>query len=192
MTSDHASLPDDDSAVRAALERVDDFAPLYERHAMAIYRYCFNQTRDPDAANDLTAQVFVRAIERLHQYQPQKGASFRSWLFAIARNIVVDHWRRQRPTRPLENVLHGAVAGDPGPEEIAVHRSQMDDMLDAIDRLPSRYRDIVLLRFADLTTSEIAAALGITEPAMKSAQTRAYRRLREMLEPMEGNRNAQW
>lgn len=189
MTNDRASLPDDDSAVRAALEQVDDFAPLYERHAMAIYRYCFNQIRDADVANDLTAQVFVRAIERLHQYQPRQGATFRSWLFTIARNIVVDQWRRKRPTRPLENVLRGVIADDPGPEEIAVHRSQMRILAAALETLPDHYQDIIQLRLAGLTTAEIAAALGMTEPATKSAQTRAYRRLREILEPMEGGRS---
>jgi len=179
-------MPDDDSVVRAALERVDDFAPLYERYAMAIYRYCFNQVRDPDVANDLTAQVFVRAIERLHQYRPRHGATFRSWLFTIARNIVIDQWRRYRPTRAIEGVLDIIRSDDPGPEEIAVHRSQMADVRHAVERLPDRYRDIVWLRLAGLTTTEIALALNITEPAMKSAQTRAYKQLRDILEPGKG------
>jgi len=178
-------MPDDDAVVRAALARVDDFAPLYERHAMSIYRYCFNQTRDEDAANDLTAQIFVRAIDRLHQYRPRPGATFRSWLFAIARNIVVDHWRRERRSQPLDGVLDDLEAREPGPEEIAVHRTQMDDLRAALARLPDRYRDIVHLRLAGLTTSEIADALGMTESATKSAQTRAYRQLREILEPPE-------
>lgn len=189
MPDDHVSLPDEDAVVRAALRDIDDFAPLYERHAMAIYRYCFNQTRDADVANDLTAQVFVRAIERLHQYKPRSGATFRSWLFAIARNIVVDRWRRKRSTRPLDNVLRGVASDRPGPEEIAVHRSQMDMLVKALETLPDRYQDIIQLRLAGLTTSEIAMSLGMTESAVKSAQTRAYRRLRDILEPNEVKRN---
>lgn len=190
MPDDHASMQDDDEIVRSALERVDDFAPLYERHAMSIYRYCFNQTRDEDIANDLTAQIFIRAIERLHQYTPRRGATFRSWLFAIARNIVVDRWRRKRPTRSLDSILHGVASDQPGPEEIAVHRSQVSLLVKALESLPDRYQDIVQLRLAGLTTSEIATSLGMTESAVKSAQTRAYRRLREILEPDGGKRNA--
>lgn len=187
MTREQAnSSGDDDAIVRAALEHTADFAPLYERHAMAIYRYCFNQTWDADLANDLTAQVFIRAIERLHQYRPRSGATFRSWLFAIARNIVVDQWRRYRPTRPVESMLSGLVAEDPGPEELAVHRTQMDDVIQAIDRLPERYRAIVHLRLAGLTAEEIASTLGISVSAMKSAQTRAYRRLRSTLQASKG------
>lgn len=183
MTNEYGSEADDDSIARAALERVDDFAPLYERHAMTIYRYCFNQTRDSDLANDLTAQVFVRAIERLHQYRPVRGATFRSWLFTIARNLVVDQWRRRRHVRPLNHELLDAESDSPGPEEIVVHRLQMERLIQALDSLPVRYRDIVHLRLAGLTTTEIASTLGVSESAVKSAQTRAYRRLRDILEP---------
>lgn len=179
-------MPDDDSVVRAALEHVDHFAPLYERHAMAIYKYCFNQTRNPDVANDLTAQVFLRALERLHQYRPRRGATFRSWLFAIARNIVIDQWRRSRPTRPYERESYDIVADEPGPEELATHRSEMERLATAVETLPERYQDIIQLRLVGLTTAEMASALGMTEPALKSAQTRAYRRLRELLESTEG------
>lgn len=186
LSRDHPGTVGDDALVQAALERTDDFAPLYERHAMAIYRYCFNQTRNVDVANDLTAQVFIRAIERLHQYRPRPGATFRSWLFAIARNIVVDYWRRHRPTRPVESVISGLVAEDLGPEELAVHRAHMESVLHAIDNLPEHYQAIVHLRLAGLTTQEIASTLGITESAMKSAQTRAYRLLRSALEPSRG------
>lgn len=176
----------DDALVSRALERTADFAPLYERYAMVIYGYCFNLTRDPEIANDLTAQVFIRAIERLHQYRPRAGANFRSWLFAIARNIVIDQWRRRRPMRAIEEVMDIWRADDPGPEEIAVHRAQMNSVLDALDHLPERYRDIVRLRWAGLTTAEISQTLGMSESAMKSAQTRAYRRLRDILEPANG------
>lgn len=191
LTNEYGSEADDDSTVRAALERVDDFAPLYERHAMAIYRYCFNQTRDSDLANDLTAQVFVRAIERLHQYRPVKGATFRSWLFTIARNVVVDQWRRRRHVRPLNHELANAESDSPGPEEIVVHRQQMEGLVQALDSLPSRYQDIIHLRLAGLTTTEIASTLGVTESAVKSVQTRAYRRLRNILEPGRTARNEQ-
>lgn len=176
----------DDVLVSRALVHTADFAPLYERYAMVIYGYCFNHTRDPEIANDLTAQVFIRAIERLHQYRSREGATFRSWLFAIARNIVIDQWRRRRPMRAIEGVMDILRADGPGPEEIAVHRAQMNAVLDALDHLPERYRDIVRLRWAGLTTAEISQTLGMSESAMKSAQTRAYRRLRDILEPGNG------
>ena len=172
----------DDDVVRRALRNRADFAPLYERHAAAIYGYCYNNTRDPELANDLTAQIFLRAIERLGQYQPRAHAGFRSWLFTIARNIVIDHWRRFRPTWSIEPWQLASIADEPGPEEITLHRARMADLLDALDLLPERQRSIVEFRLAGMTTPEIASALDLTESAVKSAQTRAYRQLRGLLE----------
>ena len=159
------------------------FAPLYDRYATAIYRFCYRKVGDPDVANDLTAQVFVKAIERLDRYQPRAGATFRSWLFAIARNTVTDRWRRHRPTHSLDPVAHTLVDRDPGPEQLAIDADDQAHLSVTLDALPEKQRAIVELRLAGLTTTEIMAALNMTEPAVKSAQHRAYRRLRELMTP---------
>jgi RNA polymerase sigma-70 factor (ECF subfamily) len=162
------------------------FAPLYDRYAVPIYRFCFRKVGDPDVANDLTAQIFVRAIERLDRFRPQPGATFRSWLFAIARNAIVDGWRRHRPHTPLNLDVHVLADHDPGPEERAVHGDELDRLLAVLERLPISHRDIIELRLAGLTTTEVADALGMTQSAVKSAQSRAYKRLRDLLSPPEG------
>src|SRR5699024_10012596 len=78
--------------IAAARDDPRAFAPLYDRYAVPIYRFCFRKVGDPDVANDLTAQIFVRAIERIDRYQARPGATFRSWLFTIARNMITDRW----------------------------------------------------------------------------------------------------
>lgn len=180
--------PDDVELAWIAAARDDPraFAPLYDRYAVPIYRFCFRKVGDPDVANDLTAQIFVRAIERLDRYKPRPGATFRSWLFAIARNTIVDRWRRHRPTTPLDPDLHILTDDDPGPEARAVHTDELDRLLAVLDRLPENHRDIIELRLAGLTTNEVADALGMTQSAVKSAQSRAYKRLRDLLSPPEG------
>jgi RNA polymerase sigma-70 factor (ECF subfamily) len=172
--------------IAAARDDPRAFAPLYDRYAVPIYRFCFRKVGDPDVANDLTAQIFVRAIERLDRYRPQPGATFRSWLFAIARNTVTDRRRRHRPLAPLDLDLHILRDDDPGPEARAVHTDELDRLLAVLDRLPASHRDIVELRLAGLTTNEVADALGLTQSAVKSAQSRAYKRLRDLLSPPEG------
>lgn len=162
------------------------FAPLYERHCPDIYRFCLTRLADHDAANDLTARIFVRAIERLGQYKPRVGASFRSWLFAIARNMLNDEWRRRRDIRPLDLELESAHDDAPGPESIAVHRSEMERLRAVLGQLPDRQRDIIELRILAFTTAEIADALDISLAAVKSAQTRAYIRLRDLLADPKG------
>jgi len=148
---------------------------------MPIYRYCFRQTRDADAAGDLTAQVFIQALEKIDQYRPHRGATFRSWLFAIARNGIRDRWRRHRPGPNIDNSHHLLIEQGPGPEETAVHRSEMAELLDALETLPERQRDIVEMRLEGLSMREIASVLGTTENAVKTAQTRAFRQLRSLL-----------
>src|SRR5690606_31902242 len=113
-------------------------------------------------ANDLTAKIFVRALEKLHQYLPRPGATFRSWLFTIARSVITDHWRRHRPLRLVDERELALVDGDPGPEEVAVHRSEVEELRRVLDALPERQREIVELRLAGLTTNEIAAAMEMT------------------------------
>ncbi|MEJ7900852.1 MAG: sigma-70 family RNA polymerase sigma factor [Thermomicrobiales bacterium] len=159
------------------------FAPLYDRYATAIYRFCYRKVGDVEVANDLTAQVFVKAIERLDRYQPKPGATFRSWLFTIARNLVTDRWRRQRPTHPLDPVAHTLIDREPGPELLAIEADSLAHLRDVLDTLPEKQRAIVELRLAGFTTTEIMATLDMTEPAVKSAQHRAYRRLRDLMSP---------
>ncbi len=174
---------DEDEWIAAARRDPRAFAPLYDRYAVAIYRFCYRKVGDVEVANDLTAQVFVKAIERLDRYQPKPGATFRSWLFAIARNTVTDRWRRHRPTHPLGPVAHTLVDREPGPERRAIEADERRRLTDILETLPERQRAIVELRLAGLTTAEIMAALAMTEPAVKSAQHRAYRRLRDLLAP---------
>ncbi len=180
---DPPSLEDFDEGIVIDTARHDPaaFAPLYDRYSTPIYRYCYRQVRDADAAADLTAQVFIGALEKLHRYRPKPGATFRSWLFAIARNAIRDRWRRSRPTRDVDEAMNQVVYHGPGPEEIAVHRSEMARLLDALDTLPERQRDIVGMRLEGLSMREIADAIGATESAVKTAQTRAFRTLRAEL-----------
>ncbi len=173
--------------VEAAKHDPVAFAPIYERHATQVYRYCYRQTGDQELANDLTAKIFVRAIEKLHQYRAQPGATFRSWLFTIARSIITDHWRRHRPVRLVEERELSLEDGDPGPEEVAVHRTEVDELRRILERLPDRQREIVELRLAGLTTAEIAAAMEMTVAGVKSAQTRAYSRIRELMNHRAGD-----
>lgn len=172
--------------IAAAREHPRHFAPLYERYATPVYRYCYRQTRNAETADDITAQIFLRAIEKLDQFRPRPGATFRSWLFAIARNMVTDSWRRVKPTRPFYD--HEAWLPDPapGPEEIAVHRSELGDLLDILHELPERQQAIIQLRLSGLNTNEIADALDMTQGAVKSAQTRAYASIRVLMAPRSG------
>lgn len=165
---------EDDAIVAAARSRPEAFAPLYEKYSVPIYRWFYRDTGDAESAADLTAQVFVQALQSLHRYQPQQSASFRSWLYTIARNLLRDSWRRYRPmSEPPE-----LVDGSPGPEDIAIHRSEMEEFRSALSELPERQREIVELRLSGLSMREIAEIQDVSENAVKTAQSRAFKTLR--------------
>ncbi|MGI8484049.1 MAG: RNA polymerase sigma factor [Thermomicrobiales bacterium] len=189
--SDTPGVPDDLDLLRHAQRDPLAFAPRYQRYATPVYHYCYRQTSDPDAASDLTAHIFTKALEALPRFRPRSasniptanGSTFRSWLFSIAHNTIVDWHRRQRPTIPLDDHSHHVADPDTGPEALAVHQDELGHLIAALDHIPDTHRTIIELRLAGLTSAEIGETLGMSRAAVKSAQTRAYARLRDLLEP---------
>jgi len=189
--------PTDAALVTLALRDPLAFAPLYQRYVVLVYRYCYRQTSDPDIATDLTAQIFTRALEALPKFRIREpdpssaktgagsgaGSTFRSWLFTIAHNAVIDARRKNRPAVSLDDRHHHVADNERGPEDQAVLRDELDRLIAILDQLPAAQRQIIELRLAGLTSAEIATALSISRPAVKSAQTRAYARLRQLLGP---------
>ena len=171
-----------DAALVARAQRYPrEFAPLYDRYAEPVYRYCHRRLGCPDAAADATAVVFTRALAALPRY---REGSFRSWLFAIAHNAITDSYRSRasRPESPLEAAADLAdTARDAAPEDAALAGEARRSLLAALDRLPAEQRRIVELRLAGLTGPEIAAVLDRTVGSVKIAQHRAYARLRSIL-----------
>jgi RNA polymerase sigma-70 factor (ECF subfamily) len=161
------------------------FAPLYERYVDRVYRYCLRRLGDEDEAADATSLVFTRALAALPRFQPssREGGSFRAWLFTIAHRVVVDVYRGARPTSPLGEIEAGGQLRDRAatPEEQALARDERARVERALAQLPATQRQIVELRLAGLRGAEIAAVLGLSVPAVKSAHFRAYARLRELL-----------
>jgi RNA polymerase sigma-70 factor (ECF subfamily) len=181
---------DDDLAIVAAAQRDRNaFAPLYERYHRSIYIYCYRRLANPEAAEDAASLVFVKAITGLPRFRPdprRQGSTFRSWLFSIAHNVIVDAWRKQRPDASLEQEAGARFAPslvDPAerPEEMAIRQEEARMVMALLAQLPDRQRASVELRLAGLKTAEVADALGMSFGAAKAMQFRAYRRLRALL-----------
>jgi RNA polymerase sigma-70 factor (ECF subfamily) len=176
----------DDDAGLVALAQHDRraFAPLYARYAEPVYRYCHRRLGSPEAAADATSQTFAQALAALPRY---RAGSFRAWLFAIAANVVADAHRRRRPAVSLDEAGLGAalaaslVDASPLPEEQALAAEDRRSVATLLARLTPDQRRVVELRLAGLTGPEIAAALGISVTAVRSAQFRAYGRLRRLM-----------
>jgi RNA polymerase sigma-70 factor (ECF subfamily) len=181
-SSGSATVQDEDAQVVALAKRDPRaFAPLYARYFHPVYRYCFRRLGHPEAAADATAQVFTKALAALPRYRDD-APSFRSWLFAIAHNVITDDLRARRLVASMTAAAEIA-AGGPSPEDEVVSDETGRMVRDLLAQLPPDQRQILELRLAGLTGPEIAAALGRSLGSVKIAQVRAFARLRTTLEP---------
>lgn len=151
---------------------------LYRHYAPGIYGYLASRVGDAALADDLTSEVFLRALEGLPQYE-DRGISFSAWLYRIAHDRMVDHWRRQarRPTAPLQEERLPAQAGID--EQVEV-RLRMEQLGQAMEQLTAEQNQVILLRFvAGLKLHEIAHVMDKSTAAIKMLQLRALTQLRQ-------------
>lgn len=169
--------PDDAELVAAAKADPREFSALYERYVERVYRYCYRRLGSKEAAEDATSDVFLKALTAIDRYH--EGV-FAAWLFRIAHNVVVDAYRRGRPSAPIEAVSD-TVDPSRTPESMAIAQAECDWLQRALARLPHDERAVVELPYAGWSGEEIAEALGRTPNAVKSLRYRAIRRLRALL-----------
>jgi RNA polymerase sigma-70 factor (ECF subfamily) len=155
-------------------KRGDDraFSELYKRHVDMIYRYTYARVGDALAAEDLTAQVFLKAFEGLPNYEP-RGAPFSAWLYRIAHARTVDYWRQQQRRKEIA-LFETLPARDPQPEEVVVTKTEWAAALDLLAQLTDDQRDVIILRFIEeMSLAEVAETLEKTVGAVKALQHRA-------------------
>jgi RNA polymerase sigma factor (sigma-70 family) len=157
---------------------VTDLEEMYRRHLAPVWRYVRARIPDDHEAEDVTSDVFVRAFRSRDRFDPFKGSEG-AWLAGIARHSVADWWRR-RPAPPAD---HRDGADDAaGPEEQAVRLDTAAEVRRHLKVLSDRERDAIALRFAaGLRSSEVGAAMGISEAAAKMLVHRAVGKLRGVM-----------
>ncbi len=154
----------------------------YEEHGEAVYNYVRFQVAEPDAAEDIVADTFLRAIRAAGRFDEARGGA-RSWLLAIARNLVQDHRRRARVRRyvPL-GTMDDLVEHGPSPEERLLRKEEVGRLLDALATLGDDDREIVSLRYGSgLDGREVAEMVGISEANVRTRLWRALKRLKAAL-----------
>ncbi|MGB3305887.1 MAG: sigma-70 family RNA polymerase sigma factor [Thermomicrobiales bacterium] len=176
---DDVSALTDDELVRRAQANPETFGLLYERYARDIHAFIMTKVQgNTEVAQDLTSQVFTRALTALPRFQT---GAFRGWLYQIARNLVIDSYRRQRPTAPLTDAEFIA-ADQRSLDEHVIAADARAQLHAALGQLRPNQREIVLLRLHGLTGAEIAERLNMHPDAVKSAQYRAFAKLRTHLQ----------
>ena len=160
----------------------DAFAKLYDRFVQPIYRYIYYKVNKSDVF-DLTEAVFLKAWENLQSYR-KSSASFSAWLFRIAHNLVVDHYRLHKEPEQLDiNVVDDKR--DTDPRFLAEHKLTQRTLKIAIAKLNRKHQQIILLSFInDLDNQEISKIIGKSEGSLRILKFRALKALKNILQEM--------
>jgi RNA polymerase sigma-70 factor, ECF subfamily len=157
---------------------------LFQQHHRKVFRYLFYRVNDLQTAEDLTSEVFLRMLRSLPNYRLQ-GVSFQAWLFQIAHNLAIDHFRRTA-SHPNVELQENLVASDPDPDTSVDRNLTSENLSKALVDIPEEQREVVVLRFiAGLPIAEVAAALNRSEDSVKGLQRRGLAALRERLTEWE-------
>jgi len=169
---------------RAQQHEREAFDRLYDLFADRIYRYLYYRVGNQQLAEDLTADLFVRLIEKVHTLrlgQENQETVFSAWLFRIAHNLLVDHHRKRAKDKhePLENI---SLAHNETPDLAVEAKLNREQLLEALTFLTAEQREVLVLRFLEeLRTREVAGIMDKSEGAIKALQHRALNALQKQL-----------
>ncbi len=165
---------------RAKGGEAEAFGLLYDHYLPPIYRFVLFRVSHREEAEDITHQTFLKAWERIHQYEP-RGYSFGSWLYRIARNTVVDTHRRANPSVGIDEVAAHLYVEQSQSEHLDT-KIEWEALLKAIRELREIEQEVLFLRFVeDLSHQEAAKVVGKSEGAVKLVQHRALKNLKAIL-----------
>ncbi|WP_066639728.1 RNA polymerase sigma factor [Desulfolucanica intricata] len=153
------------------------FEELYDRHFAAVNRYLRYRITNTWDADDLTAIVFMKAMEKFYQYEG--SGSFTAWLFRIAHNTMVDYFKLSKDF-PSDNIFSLEISNE-GPEEKVLCTEEIKILHDNVLKLPEEYRDVISLRYVgELRFKQIGEVIGKSEGAVRTIHHRALKMLRKM------------
>ena len=185
MKSDVQAGGDEDLMLRYAAGDLEAFQRLYALHRGGLYRYFLRQT-GRDVAEELFQDVWARVIQQRKRYRPD--ASFKTWLYTLAHNRLVDHWRREGRRVVAQSGLaedgyeFETTDPDPGPQRRVDLRDCLEQLLQLVTGLPDLQRQAFLLRHeAGMTLAQIAEAMNTGAETAKSRLRYAMDRLRSAI-----------
>lgn len=177
--------------VAHAQKNPEAFGRLYDTYYQPIFGFMYNRTHHAEVAKDLTSETFFQALKNIHRYKPQKGASFKSWLFAIAVAQVGNYYRgrskifevttEEAPEIFDREEYRPDIAYRMGEDEADL-RQQIDLVMQFLKQLNQKQQDILTLRFfSKLSVPEIATSLHMKEGTVKSHIHRALKKLQVLM-----------
>jgi RNA polymerase sigma-70 factor (ECF subfamily) len=160
-------------------------AILYQEYVDKVYHYIYLRVGQVEEAEDLTQEVFLKALKGIGSYC-ERGALFVSWLLRIAHNLIIDHYRKQKGRQVilLGEAIEGTgtIAIGTDPALTTEQHMELMELKQTVDKLPPREREVIALRFgAELSVSETARVMGKAEGTVKKLQHEAVVKLRKLM-----------
>jgi RNA polymerase sigma-70 factor (ECF subfamily) len=153
-----------------------NFTKIYERYFSKIYSFVFYKTCNRENSEDITSQVFMKALEKADTFDSSRG-SVASWLFKIASNTITDHFRKHKTDISIDDLYE--LTGRDNVEKEAMDKDTLAQVMKYFNALPEKKRDIVLLRvWQDMPYHEIAVITGMSEASCKMSFYRTIEELR--------------
>ncbi|HZS76517.1 MAG TPA: sigma-70 family RNA polymerase sigma factor [Ktedonobacteraceae bacterium] len=157
-----------------------------------VYQFVYVQVRNREVAEDLTSQVFLKAVRHLDEQRSSQ--SIRSWLFQVAHTTIMDYWRmvKRAPAASLDFLLDAGRDFPNGDDAPGMNNSSAERVQDILQQLPERYREVLVYRFLlNYTVSEAALMMGVTEANVKVLQFRALKKAAALETATTGNDSSQ-
>lgn len=165
--------------------RLEMLAVLFERHHVRLYNFFLRLCGDRSLSEDLVQEVFLRMLK--YRLTFRQDSKFTPWMYRIGRNAHIDHVRARRPETPIEEVWEQEPSPAPGPERRLEDDQQVDLLARAMERLPLRKREVLLLsRFQELKYQEIAKMMACSVESVKVLVHRSLKELRRHYLDLQG------
>jgi len=170
-------MPDDEHVMTQVRDgRVEMLAILFERHHVRLFNFFLRLTGNRPLSEDLTQELFLRILKYRQTYRGE--SKFSTWMYQIARNLHIDQLRSRRPEIPIDELYEESPSPQPGPAQKAEARQDAELLARALERLPLRKREVLLLsRFQNLKYQEIA---GLLECSVESVKVQVHRALKDL------------
>ncbi len=156
------------------------FSRFYDTHIEKVYRFVYLKVGSREVSEDITAEAFIRLWEQMKS--PTEIKSLRAYLYQVARNLVIDHYRTQDPIkiRPDQITLESKK---PGPEKTVILDEEVEELRQALAKIKNSYQNVLILYYLDsMPVSEIAQIEGKSENAVRVTIHRALKALKQELE----------
>ena len=168
---------DERKLVERAKQDPNAFGELYDRYFHQIYRFVYSRVKEQAGAEDVTSEVFIKALRGLPRYQ-DTGRPFSAWLYQIAVNAIADRYRARRLTEDIDE-MRSISTGEAPLDEMAAQRDEIRRIWAVVETLPGPQRTAMVLKFQeDMKIEDIASVMGKTPGAVKLLIHRGVTRVR--------------